>query len=322
MPLFLLGFMMNNQYIDGNQNAKIELDELFEAYADCRANKRNTMNALAFEVDYEQQLIDLHKEINSGAYKPGRSIAFVIHHPVKREIFAADFRDRVVHHLIINKLNPLFEQVFIHDSYACRKGRGTHFAIARADRFIRRCSKNYTTDCYVLKLDIQGFFMAIDKRILWAKLRDFIYQRYHGADKPLLLELCYKILANNPTKNCFIKGGRHHWRALPPDKSLFYSAPYCGLPIGNLTSQIFANFYMNPFDHFIKHDLGVQYYGRYVDDFLLVHHDKTYLLSLISKIRDFLKDELGLTLHPRKIYIQHYTRGVNFLGVLIKPHRK
>lgn len=185
----------------------LEITELFEAYADCRANKRNTMNALAFEVDYEQQLIDLHKEINSGAYKPGRLIAFVLAHPVKREIFAADFRDRIVHHLIINKLNPLFEQAFIHDSYACRKERGTHFAIARADRFIRRCSKNYTADCYALKLDIQGFFMAIDKRILWTKLRDFIHQRYHDADKPLLLELCYKILANNPTKNCFIKGG-------------------------------------------------------------------------------------------------------------------
>ena len=299
----------------------LALSELFEAYADCRANKRNTMNALAFEVDYEQRLIDLCKEINSNTYKPGRSIAFVLTRPVKREIFAADFKDRIVHHLVINKLNPLFESVLIHDSYACRKGRGTHFAIARADRFIRRCSKNYTADCYVLKLDIQGFFMAIDKRILWANLRDFIHQRYHCADKPLLLELCYKILANNPTKNCFIKGRRHHWRTLPPDKSLFHSAPYCGLPIGNLTSQIFANFYMNSFDHFVKHDLGIKYYGRYVDDFLLVYHDKEYLLSLIPKIRDFLKDKLGLTLHPRKTYIQHYTKGVNFLGVVIKPHR-
>ncbi len=162
------------------------------------------------------------------------------------------------------QIKPFFEKIFIHDSYACRTGRGTHFAIARADRFIRRCSKNYTTDCYILKMDIQGFFMAIDKRILWAKLRNFINQYYHHADKELLLELCYKTLANNPTKNCFIKDARHHWRDLPPDKSLFHSAPFCGLPIGNLTSQIFANFYMNSFDHFIKHDLSLQYYGRLV----------------------------------------------------------
>ena len=157
MPLFLLDFMMSNKPLlsprtDSNQKVKIELSELFEAYADCRANKRNTMNALLFEVDYEQQLIALCEEINTGTYQLGRSIAFVINNPVKREIFAADFRDRVVHHLIINKLNPLFEKIFIHDSYACRTGRGTHFAIARADRFIRRCSKNYTADCCILSI--------------------------------------------------------------------------------------------------------------------------------------------------------------------------
>ena len=148
------------------------------------------MNAIALEVDYESNLIALCDDINHGTYQPGRSIAFIVNKPVKREIFAADFRDRVVHHLIINKLNPLFEKTFIYDSYACRQERGTHFGIKRLDRFIRQCSSNYTQDCYVLKLDIQGFFMAIDKRILWANLRDFIHQRYHCADKPLLLELC------------------------------------------------------------------------------------------------------------------------------------
>ena len=108
--------------------------------------------------------------------------------------------------------------------------------------------------------------MAIDKRILWAKLRDLIMHHYHPCDKTTMLALCHKILSNNPTKDCFIKGGRHKWRDLPPDKSLFHSAPACGLPIGNLTSQIFANVYLNALDHFIKHDLGIRYYGRYVDD--------------------------------------------------------
>ena len=157
-----------------DDNTSIELADLFEAYADCRTNKRNTMNALSFELDYEQELITLWEEINTGAYTPGRSIAFIVNQPVKREIFAADIRDRVVHHLLINKLNPLFERTFIYDSYACRKGRGTYFGIKRIDRFIRQCSQNYTEDCYVLRLDIQGFFMAIDKRILWVKLRDLI----------------------------------------------------------------------------------------------------------------------------------------------------
>ena len=120
--------------------------------------------------------------------------------------------------------------------------------------------------------------------------------------------LCHKILVNSPTKNCFIKGGRKNWADLPPNKSLFHSAPLCGLPIGNLTSQIFANLYLNVFDHYIKHELGMRYYGRYTDDFVLVHKDREHLASLVPRIRDFLKSELGLTLHPRKIYLQHYSK--------------
>jgi RNA-directed DNA polymerase len=171
-------------------SAGIELTELFEAYAACRINKRGTMNAIAFEVDYERELLKLWEDIHAGRYQPGRSIAFVVNKPVKREIFAADFRDRVVHHLVINKLNPLFERIFIKDSYACRKDKGTREGILRITRFIGQCSEQYTRDCYILKLDIQGFFMAIDKRILWAKLRDFIVRSYLQADQALLLRLC------------------------------------------------------------------------------------------------------------------------------------
>ena len=130
-----------------DENPVVELSELFEAYFNCRANKRNTLNALAFEVDYEARLLQLQSEINGGTYQPGKSIAFIVNKPVKREIFAADFRDRVVHHLVINKLNPLFEKSFIFDSYACRVGKGTHLGIKRVNRFIRQCSQNYTRDC-------------------------------------------------------------------------------------------------------------------------------------------------------------------------------
>lgn len=308
---------------DFEQDTKpvIELAELYEAYFHCRINKRNTLNAIAFEVDYEANLMKLCNEINNGCYKPGKSIAFIVNKPVKREIFAADFRDRVVHHLVINKLNPLFDKIFIHDSYACRVGKGTHFGIKRVDRFIRQCSHNYTKDCYVLKLDIKGFFMHINKNLLLAELKRFIEQKYQQTDKPLLLELCQKIIKYDPTKHCIIKGKRRDWQGLPPDKSLFHSAPFCGLPIGNLTSQIFANFYMNPFDHFIKHDCGIRYYGRYVDDFILVHQDNAYLKSVIPIIKTFLKTQLQLTLHPNKIYFQHYSKGVQFLGAVIKPNR-
>lgn len=228
--------------------ADVELYELFDAYVECRRTKRNTANALAFEMDYENRLIGLWQDINMHRYHPGKSIAFVVDKPVLREIFAADFRDRVVHHLLIRKLNPLFEKLFIVDSYACRAGKGTHFGIRRIDRFIRRCSQNYTQDCYVLKLDIQGFFMSINKDLLWARLQAFINARYHQADKHLVLELCRIIIDNDPTKNCLIKGQASDWHGLPTTKSLFHSPVRCGLPIGNLTSQVFANFYLNAFD--------------------------------------------------------------------------
>ncbi len=299
----------------------ISLYELFEAYFECRKNKRNTANALAFEIDYETQLVKLLDEINRKTYEIGRSISFIVDKPVKREIFAADFRDRIIHHLVIKKLNPLFENEFIYDSYNCRVGRGTHFGIKRVEKFIRRCSQNYAKDCYILKLDLQGFFMSIDKVILWDKLERFIREKYYAQDKDLILHLCKQIIFNNPVENCIIRGKRSNWNDLPKSKSLFHSKADCGLPIGNLTSQIFANFYLNSFDHFIKHDLGIKYYGRYVDDFVIVHENKNYLKSIISQISDFLQSKLHLSLHPRKIYLQHFSKGVKFTGAVILPNR-
>jgi hypothetical protein len=302
-------------------NAKIDIAELFQAYYDCRKNKRNTANALAFEMNYESKLLSLCEEINNGIYTPGRAIAFIVKKPVKREIFAADFRDRVVHHFLINKLNPLFEKEFIYDSYSCRTDKGTYLGVNRVARFIRQCSRNYQLPCYILKLDIEGFFMHIDKTILFSRLRSFINQKYTEPDKELIIELCRKVIFNNPTENCKVKGNKSDWNDLPVTKSLFHSPVNCGLPIGNLTSQIFANFYFNSFDHYIKHELQIRYYGRYVDDFVIVHNDKEYLKSLIPKIKNYLEFKLRLTLHPKKIYLQHYTKGVKYLGVVIKPHR-
>jgi RNA-directed DNA polymerase len=306
---------------DKIKDEKISLDEVFEAYFHCRKNKRNTINALAFELDYENNLLKLYEEINSGSYTPNRSIAFIVNQPVKREIFAADFRDRIVHHLIINKLNPLFEKKFIHDSYACRVGKGTQYGIKRANKFIRKCSKNYTSDCYVLKLDIAGFFMHINQDLLFRRLKEFILENYHQQDQNLIITLCKKVIFNNPTKNCVIKSSQKEWQDLPNTKSLFYSPVGCGFPIGNLTSQIFANFYMDIFDHYIKNHLGIKYYGRYVDDFIIVHQEKRFLKSIIQSISNFLKHYLNLTLNPKKIYLQHYSKGVKFLGVFIKTNR-
>jgi RNA-directed DNA polymerase len=304
-----------------NDNNVDYLEDLFQAYFDCRKNKRNTINALKFEQHFEAEIFRLHDELISEQYEPKRSIAFIVNKPVQREIFAADFRDRVVHHFIIGKLNALFEHQFIKDSYACQVRKGTHFGIRRIAEFIKECSAEYTRDCYILKLDIQGFFMHINKNILYERLSHFIQEKYHETDKILILELCRKVIFNDAAGNCIIKGKSSDWKDLPKNKSLFYSPPNCGLPIGNLTSQVFANFYMDKFDHFVKHDLGIKNYGRYVDDFIIVHEDKSYLKDLISTLGNFLDKELHLTLHPKKISLQHYSKGVPFLGTIIKPGR-
>lgn len=313
---------MQLELFEDKGNGEISLEDVFEAYFECRRNKRRTANALAFEADYESRLIELWKDINSGVYQPGKSIAFIVTEPVKREVFAADFRDRVVHHLIIRKLNPLFEARFIEDSYSCREGKGTQYGIGRVASFIRECSENYTKDCYILKMDIQSFFMSIDKGILFKYLKEFILNHYFGEDKNLIVDLVEKVVFNAPEDNCLIKGRRSDWIGLPASKSLFTVAKNKGMPIGNLTSQIFANFYLNFFDRYVKDECGVKYYGRYVDDFVIVHPDKEYLLGLKENLKTYIYAKLRLRLHPKKVYLQHYTKGVKFIGAVIKPGRE
>lgn len=302
-------------------DGKIRLEDLFEAYYDCRRNKRKTANALRFEFDYEHNLIELCNEINEGRYVISRSIAFVVSKPVFREVFAADFRDRIVHHYLIARLNPLFERLFIADSYSCREGKGTLYGVRRIAAFIDECSCHYTKTAYVLKLDIEGFFMHIDKALLKQRLTYFIEEQYFGPDKRIVIGLCRQIIDNDPTEDCIIKGKRSDWNNLPASKSLFHVGPGKGLPIGNLTSQIFANFYLNPLDKFVTSTLGFSYYGRYVDDFIIVHSDKDRLKHAVEEIRAFLNDNLLLRLHPRKIYLQPCNNGVKYIGAVIKPGR-
>lgn len=312
---------MQYELFENALSGQIALEDVFKAYYDCRKSKRRTINALSFELDFERELVRLWQEINSGTYKIGRSIAFIVQKPVQREVFAADFRDRVVHHLVISKINSLFEKEFIADSYSCRAGKGTLYGVKSVQTQIEACSEGYTRDCYVLKLDIRSFFMSIDKTILYRMLHQFLEEQYHQPDKTILLRLIKQIIFNCPEDNCVIKGHRADWNGLPYYKSLFWSARCCGLPIGNLTSQIFANFYLDRLDKFVTRELGIRYYGRYVDDFVLIHPDKKVLLDARVKIDSFLRSELHLNLHPLKFYLQHYAKGVKFIGAVIKPHR-
>lgn len=299
------------------------LYDLFQAYFDARRNKRNTINALAFEINYERKLFELYEELKNETYQVGPSICFIILKPVKREVFAADFRDRVVHHLIYNYISPIFEKLFIYDSYSCREEKGTSCGIKRLGHFIRSCSQNYRYDCHILKLDIKSYFMSIDRNILYQKVEKTL-QRFKNEvnfDMDFILRLIRKVIFNDSTKNCLIKGKRENWQGLPKTKSLFFVKENKGLPIGNLTSQLFGNVYLNDFDHFAKYQLGIKRYGRYVDDIVIVHKEKEYLKFIVPVLRDYLAKNFFLELHENKIYFQHFTKGVNFLGTIIKPWR-
>ncbi|HFK5506005.1 reverse transcriptase domain-containing protein [Elizabethkingia anophelis] len=309
---------------------------LFDAYYNARKSKRNSISQLLFEIDYENNLLELYDDIITGRYKVGRSIAFIVEEPVKREVFAANFRDRVVHHLVYQLINPLLDKQFINDSYSCRKGRGTYYGILRAYENLKEVSNGFISDAYILKLDIQGYFMNINKDILYDKLtkiineedfnnsiaNDMTYNKIKNSvvSYQLLFELLRTNIYNTPENNCTIKGKLSDWNGLPNSKSLFKSKKGCGLPIGNLTSQLFSNVYLNSFDHYLKNELGVKYYGRYVDDFYIFHRSKNYLKYIMSESHNYLLKE-GLELHPKKIYLQHYSKGFQFLGTYIKPHR-
>ena len=296
-------------------------DALFQAYFDARRNKRNTINALSFELDLETNLHKLYEDIIYATYEISPSICFIVEKPVKREVFAANFRDRVVHHYVINQLMDVFENQFIYDTYSCRVGKGNLFGVQRLMKFIRSCTRNYRRDAFVLKLDISGFFMNINKQLLCDKISALVQKKYAGWDKEILLSLIRQIVMNDPTEGCIVKGRLSDWKGLPSNKSLFCTPKGCGLPIGNLTSQVFANYYLSDFDRFMKEKLKLNYYGRYVDDFFVVHQDKDFLRSIVPIIKGNLKDTIGATLHPKKIYLQTCYKGVSFLGAYIAPFR-
>lgn len=297
----------------------ISLEDIFQAYFECRKNKRRTANALMFEVDYETLCVQLWKDINEGTYNIGKSIAFIVTKPKPREVFAATFRDRVVHHLIANRLEPLFEEYFINDIYNCRKGKGTLYGIKRLYEQVKLVSNDFKEDCYIAKFDLKGFFTSIDKTILNNMLQQFIDTRYFGKDKSIIKDLVEKIVMHCPEKNCYLRSNIKKWRLIPKSKSLFYNGDLKGLAIGNLTSQLFANFFLAEFDSIESNKF--QGYGRYVDDFFIICKDKNSILNNIKHMKDFLYNKLNVTLHPNKVYLQHFSKGVKFIGAVIKPNR-
>jgi len=295
----------------GLQNEVFSYQNIYKCYFDCRKNKRNTYNALRFEINAEENIFKLERELKNRTYRPSRSILFAATKPKLREIFAADFRDRVVHHVLVNELEKIWEPIFIHDSYACRDNKGTHKAVLRMQGFLRKVSKNGHIRAYYLYLDVKDFFTSIDKAILFSLLQKRIQD-------PTVLWLAEKILFWDCTMSYVRKGNILLQSNIPANKSLFDKENKRGIPIGNLTSQFFANVYLNELDQFVKHHLKAKHYIRYVDDFVLLSHDRNELIRWKKEIENFLSDRLNLQLRPRHQKLQPISNGIDFLGYIIR----
>lgn len=294
--------------------AQLTLEAVFAAYFDCRRNKRNSLQQLSFEADLERNLMALWRELQDGSYQIGRSMAFVVTHPKIREVWAADFRDRVVHHVIYNAISPRFYKSFSRDCYACIPGRGTHDGLDRISGFARSITRNWTRPAYFLKADVANFFNSIDRNILVGLVEKRVEEDW-------LRALIRQVTLHDPRQNAVLRSSERLFAQVPRHKSLLHAPDGKGLPIGNLTSQFFANVYMNELDQFAKRKLKARHYGRYVDDIVLLHEDPDVLNGWYADMDDFLHARLALRLHPNKKQINLADKGIDFTGFIIKPGR-
>lgn len=300
------------------------LFELSVAYYEARrGGKRKSFDEHKFEAREMENLLNLRDSIINKTYRPSRGTAHVIHNPVIREIFAAPFRDRIVHHWIYDTVYKWWDRRFIVDSYSCREGKGTKFGVERLAHHIQSASDNYKKEVYVAKMDIMGFFMNLPRKGLYERAIWGLDRQFEGKyeRKYELLKFCWrKIIFDNPCENVYRKGWPNDWRDLPDSKSLFKQPKGRGIVIGNLTSQLLSNIYLDQLDRYVTFDLGYKHYGRYVDDFYIVV-TKDQLPKLkedIHLISNYLK-RLGLTMHPKKFFIQPASRGTPFLGGIVYP---
>lgn len=270
----------------------ISVENILEAWQEFLWGKKNKPDVQEFSLRLMDNIFDLYYDLSNCTYKHGGYQCFNISDPKPRIIHKASVRDRLLHHAVYIILYPFFDKTFISDSFSCRDEKGTHKALNRFREFSRIISNNGTSKCWILKCDIKKFFHSIDQQTLVGILQEYIPDKNTTS---LLKEIILSFHSTEIGK---------------------------GLPLGNLTSQLFANVYMNNFDQFIKHKLKEKYYIRYVDDFVILSPDKNYLEDIIPVIRDFLKNKLKLTLHPKKIFIKTIYSGMDFLGwISFKNHR-
>ena len=296
---------------------------LLKAYKKAKSWKQSYSREIQKRIaNEEMNLKILYDDLISEKYKIWHPTRYVIQDPVLREIICLPFRDRIVQHLVYQAIYPLVEKHAINDAYSNMVWRWNLYGIKRISRFLRSGSNNFTKDCWILKLDIQSFFLNIDKEILWNKVVHLVIKSYRKSeryDRPGIMDIIYQIIFYDYRDYQDMSSTKLD-ELFPYHKSMKSTDWTYWLPLGNLTSQLFANIYLHELDHFVKHKLKIKYYGRYVDDFVLIHEDREYLKKCQKLIEKFLKEKLKLTLHPKKRYLQYYKKWVRFLWVMIYPH--
>lgn len=298
-----------------SQTDTLTVSALFQAYYDCRLTKRNSASALRFEEHLERNLMDLYYELLDGSYQPGQSTVFVVEYPKVREVWAADFRDRIVHHLLYNHIADRFHRRFIFDSYACIPNKGTHRAVARMEHFARSVTQNFATPGFVLKMDVANFFVSINRLVLDALMTPYI-------PEPWWLALNRTVLHRNPVPDAQIAARPDMLRKVPRHKSLFNAPPNTGLAIGSLNSQFSANIIMNVVDQHAKHTLKLRHYVRYVDDITVFGNDAKALTLIPAQLDAVMQTRLKIKLHPNKTSINRIEHGFDALGYVIRPHAR
>jgi RNA-directed DNA polymerase len=323
----------NNKYNDNyvrpctaSVDFRAFLNSMFYAYEKCLIGKRSSPQAIEYMQSAYVDIWRLAEEAYTFSYKPSTSTCFMVTFPKLREVFAADFRDRVIHHWICLRLNPLFEERCIalgNVSHACRRKFGTKSAIKQVEEGICRVTCNMRREAWIYKGDIIGFFMNINKSVLFGFLKTLIENKYFGPDKDILLYLVEVTVFHSPEKDCYIKSPFELWKNISAGKSLFYNGEGIGEPIGNLTTQLFAGYYMSFLDEFVEKLFASKNYSytRSVDDFVIICDDKVFLRDSIKKISDFTRNTLKIECHKDDIYFQPASHGVKFLGEVIKYHR-
>ena len=269
----------------------ISTENILDAWREFKKGKMKRIDVQEFHFNFEDNIFELHDNLKNKIWRPDKYTSFYIRDPKLRHIHKATVRDRVFNQALFRVLYPIFDKNFIFDSYSCRDGKGVHKGVLQLESFLKQSTSNYRSRSFALKCDVRKFFDSISHEILFG----FIKEKVKDND---VLEIIKLILDSFETKS-----GK-------------------GLPLGNVTSQLFANVYLNKLDQFMKHNLKIEHYLRYCDDFIILDKDKNFLIKLTPEINTFLQNELDLELHPKKVEIRKNTWGIDFLGYVILPHYK